>query len=49
MASLPGVDDDHVARGLSTTSCVAVNGFSQYPDEADLFAEYIMYESANKI
>ncbi len=49
VAALPGVDADHVARGLSTTSCVAVNGFSQYPDEADLFAEYIMYESANTL
>ena len=49
MAALPGVDADHVAKGLSTTTCVAVNGFSEYPDEANLFAEYVMYESADTL
>ncbi len=46
VAPLPGVDKEHSARGLSTTSCVVVNGFSEHPDEANIFAEYIMYESA---
>lgn len=49
VAALPGVDADHVAKGLSTTTCVAVNGFSEYPDEANLFAEYVMYESADTL
>lgn len=49
VAALPGVDAEHVAKGLSATSCVAVNAFSEYTDEANLFAEYIMYESADTL
>ncbi len=49
VAPLPGVDAEHSAKGLSATSCVVVNGFSEHPDEANLFAEYIMYESADTL
>lgn len=49
VAALPGVDSDHTARGLSTTGCVVVNGFSEHPDEANLFAEYIIYENADTL
>lgn len=49
VAMLPGVDNEHVARGLSTTECVAVNGFSVHPEEANLLAEYIAYEEAGTL
>ncbi|MCR5249369.1 MAG: extracellular solute-binding protein [Lachnospiraceae bacterium] len=49
VAPLPGLDDEHGARGLSTTSCVVVNGYSAYPSEANLFAEYVMYEDADSL
>ena len=49
VAPLPGLDAEHGARGLSTTSCVVVNGYSSYPSEANLFAEYVMYESADTL
>ncbi|MBR5419543.1 MAG: extracellular solute-binding protein [Lachnospiraceae bacterium] len=49
VAALPAVDSEHAARGLSTTSCVVVNAFSEHPVEANLFAEYVMYESADTL
>ena len=49
VAMLPGVDSEHAARGLSTTECVAVNGFSAHPEEANLLAEYIVYDEAGTL
>ncbi|MBR1471790.1 MAG: extracellular solute-binding protein [Lachnospiraceae bacterium] len=44
VAALPGVDNAHEAKGLSATSCIAVNAYTEHAQAADLFAEYLMYE-----
>ena len=49
VAMLPGVDSEHTARGLSTTECVVINGYSAHPEEANLLAEYIAYDEAGSL
>lgn len=41
VASLPGVDGDHEAKGLSTTNAVYINGYSMHLKEADGFAKFV--------
>ena len=41
VASLPGVDSEHEAKGLSSTNAVIVNGYSYHRHEADAFARYL--------
>lgn len=41
IAALPGVDDGHVAQGLSTTNAVLINGYTDQREEADAFAAYL--------
>ena len=47
VAELPGVDNAHIARGLSATSCIVVNGYTEHEQAANLFAEYLMYEKTD--
>jgi maltose-binding protein MalE len=49
VAALPGVDNAHMARGLSETSCIVINGYSEHSESADLFAEYLMYEMTDTL
>lgn len=49
VAPLPGVDNAHIARGLSETSCIVVNGYSEQGESADLFAEYLMYDMTDSL
>lgn len=49
VAPLPGVDNAHIARGLSETSCIVVNGYSEQSESADLFAEYLMYDMTDSL
>ena len=44
VAALPGVDAEHEAQGLSSTSAAVVNGYTLYRNEADGFARFITYE-----
>lgn len=41
VTSLPGVDSEHTATGLSSTNAVFVNGYSKNREEADSFARYV--------
>ncbi len=49
VAELPGVDNAHIARGLSETSCIVVNGYTEHAKNANLFAEYLMYEMTDSL
>ena len=44
VASLPAVDSDHEAVGLSTTNAIILNGFSTHGSEADDFARFVSNE-----
>ena len=41
VAPLPGVDDSHIAKGLSSTKSVFVNGYTNNREDAEGFARYI--------
>ena len=41
VTSLPGVDADHTATGLSSTNAVFINGYSKNREEADSFARFV--------
>lgn len=41
VSSLPGVDAEHDAKGLSTTSALIVNGYTKHRKEADAFAAFV--------
>jgi maltose-binding protein MalE len=49
VAELPGVDNAHIARGLSETSCIVINGYTEHAKNANLFAEYLMYEMTDSL
>ena len=49
VASLPAVDNEHEAEGLSTTNCVVINGFTNYSQEANMFAHYLIYNGADTL
>lgn len=49
IAPLPGIDKDHVAGGLSTTSAVFVNGYSEHADDAKAFARYLTNDEAGSL
>ena len=49
VAELPGVDNEHIARGLSETSCIVINGYTEQAQSADLFAEYLMYDMTDTL
>lgn len=44
---IPAINETAVSRPLSITSVVAVNGFSDHPDEAADFAKYLTQSSAD--
>jgi len=41
VTSLPGVDSEHDATGLSSTNAVIVNGYTEHRAEADDFAKFV--------
>ena len=41
VAALPSIDSEHEAKGLSSTSCVVVNGYSRQREAADRLASLI--------
>lgn len=41
VTSLPGVDSEHSATGLSSTNAVFINGYTQNREEADSFARFV--------
>lgn len=49
IAKLPGVDNAHEAKGLSYTSAVIINGYTSNRNEANDFAAYLTYNSANTL
>jgi len=49
VAMLPGVDAEHVARGLSSTSAVMINGYSDNADAANEFAVYLVNRYADTL
>lgn len=49
VAMLPGVDNVHVAKGLSYTDVVIVNGYTNYRAEANDFAAFLTYNNAGML
>ncbi len=49
VAMLPGIDASHEAGGLSTTSCVVINGYSENASLANEFAGYLVYDYADTL
>lgn len=49
IAPLPGVDGEHIAKGLSSTNCVVVNGYTGHRDAADLFAMFLTENQADNL
>lgn len=49
IAKLPAVDANHLAKGLSYTNAVMINGFSEHRNEANDFAAYLAYNSAGNL
>ena len=41
VSPLPGVDDTHVAKGVSSTSAVLVNTYTENKEKAEGFAKYV--------
>ena len=46
---LPSIDDEHLAKGLSVTNVVVINGYSGQKELANRFAEYLVYENADTL
>ncbi|NLG02525.1 MAG: extracellular solute-binding protein [Clostridia bacterium] len=49
VAVLPNISDKLVARGLSVTNGVVINGYSNRPDQANAFAKYLTYENLDTL
>lgn len=49
IALLPSIDGVHAARGLSVTNVIAVNGYSEHKEMANIFARYLVYENADTL
>ena len=49
VAILPDISDILLARGLSVTDVIAINGYSKKKDMADDFAAYLSYDAADTI
>lgn len=49
IAKLPGVDSEHVGKGLSYTNAVIINGFTANRAEANDFAAYLAYNSSRTL
>ncbi len=49
IALLPSIDGEHEARGLSVTNVIAVNGYSEQKEMANIFAGYLAYENADTL
>lgn len=49
VAVLPDVSSTLKARGLSVTSAVAVNGYSDKKEQANAFAEYLVYTKSDDL
>lgn len=49
VALLPSIDGVHAARGLSVTNVIAVNGYSEHKEMANIFARYLVYENADTL
>lgn len=49
VAILPDISDILLARGLSVTDVIAINGYSTKKDMADDFAAYLSYDAADTI
>lgn len=49
VALLPSIDDEHLAKGLSVTNVVVINGYSGQKELANRFAEYLVYENADTL
>ncbi|HPF29846.1 MAG TPA: extracellular solute-binding protein [Lachnospiraceae bacterium] len=49
VADLPDVDAEHAATGLSTTSAVMVNGYSENQKAANEFAQYLTNGCSNTL
>lgn len=49
VAALPAVDASHVAKGVSTTKMVVINGFSDKYEEADKFAKYVAFQKSDEL
>lgn len=48
-ASLPDINDEILTRGLSVTSAIAVNGYSEKKDLANAFAAWLVDTGAQKL
>ena len=42
VAALPDITDDFATRGLSVTSCLVVNGYSENKDAANSFVQFLL-------
>ena len=49
VAVLPDISSTLKARGLSVTSAVAVNGYSDKKEQANAFAEYLVYTKSDDL
>ena len=49
VTSLPGVDADHASKGLSTTSAIYINGYTQHRAEADAFARFVAVDNIDSL
>lgn len=49
IATLPGIDSEHPAKGLSVTDCAVINGFSEHKEAANTFASYLTTTASNTL
>ena len=49
VAVLPNISDQLVARGLSVTNAVVINGYSSRPEQANAFAKYLTYDNLDTL
>ncbi len=49
IAVLPDVNKYHGSRGLSVTTCAAVNGYSEKKEQANDFASYICFRKGEEV
>ncbi len=49
VTSLPGVDEEHESKGLSTTSAIYINGYTEHRAEADAFARFVAVDNIDSL